>query len=76
MATNISRFSSIATDPLRNFKFYVEFSNTTNGPTDIAPTTANAAITTIKGGFLVGDKNGAQGWTGVFVDVKIAISCE
>ena len=51
MATNISRFSSIATDPLRNFKFYVEFSNTTNGPTDVAPATANSAITTIVGGF-------------------------
>jgi phage tail-like protein len=51
MATNIQRFSSIATDPLRNFKFYVEFSSTSNSPTDVAPATANSAITTIKGGF-------------------------
>ena len=51
MATNIQRFSSIATDPLRNFKFYVEFHSPTNGPTDVVPTTANDAITTIKGGF-------------------------
>ena len=51
MATNIQRFASIATDPLRNFKFYVEFNSTTNGPTDVAPTAANTAITTIKGGF-------------------------
>jgi phage tail-like protein len=51
MTTNIQRFASIATDPLRNFKFYVEFNSTTNGPTDIAPKAANTAITTIAGGF-------------------------
>ena len=51
MTTNISRFSSIATDPLRNFKFYVEFSSTVTTPVGTTPTTANTAITTIKGGF-------------------------
>ena len=49
MATNISRFSSIATDPLRNFKFYVEFQKTTTGTTTTA--TTPTALTTITGGF-------------------------
>jgi len=44
MATNISRFSTIATDPLRNFKYYVEFS-TAGGGADIAD------LTRVEGGF-------------------------
>ena len=51
MATNISRFSSIATDPLRNFKFYVEFSTTATTPVGTTPATANTSITKIVGGF-------------------------
>ena len=45
MPTNLSRFSSIATDPLRNFKFYVEFTSLS----DAGGT--NPAITTVVGGF-------------------------
>lgn len=29
--SNLKRFSKIATDPLRNFRFYAEFTNSTNG---------------------------------------------
>jgi len=48
MPTNISRFSSIATDPLRNFKFYAEFfPATANGSTAVF----NSALTTAVGGF-------------------------
>ena len=48
MATNISRFSSIATDPMRNFKFYAQFSPaTSNGSTGVF----DSAITTALGGF-------------------------
>jgi phage tail-like protein len=48
MATNISRFSSIATDPMRNFKFYAQFSAATkNGSTGVF----DGAITTALGGF-------------------------
>jgi len=50
MATNISRFSSIATDPLRNFKFYVEFSKITTGDGTTQRTTPDD-IVTVKGGF-------------------------
>jgi phage tail-like protein len=50
MATNISRFSSIATDPLRNFKFYVEFSKVTTGDGTTQRTTPDD-IVTVKGGF-------------------------
>lgn len=51
MATNIQRFSSIATDPLRNFKFYVEFHQATNGPTDVAATNNPDITPTAAGGF-------------------------
>jgi phage tail-like protein len=44
MATNIDRFSSIATDPLRNFKFYVVFNIAQGGA-------AQADLTTVMGGF-------------------------
>jgi phage tail-like protein len=44
MATNISRFSTIATDPLRNFKFYVVFSTSQGGA-------AVTDLTTVIGGF-------------------------
>ena len=50
MPTNISRFSSIATDPLRNFKFYVEFHSVVDAATGASSTTNNA-ITTAVGGF-------------------------
>ena len=43
MATNIQRFSSIGTDPLRNFKFYVEFTPSQGS--------GLADVTTIVGGF-------------------------
>jgi phage tail-like protein len=48
--TNIQRFSSIVTDPLRNFKFFAEFtpSNTAVFDGDIAPTVA-AGFTSITG---------------------------
>lgn len=46
--TNINRFGSIATDPLRNFKFYAEFRPATaNGSTDVF----NKDIVAVKGGF-------------------------
>ena len=48
MATNISRFSSIATDPLRNFKFYVEFSSITDKN---AGATNAAIVPSVVGGF-------------------------
>jgi len=52
MPTNINRFSSIATDPLRNFKFYVEFQKTTTGtPAGGTPRTTADALTKITGGF-------------------------
>jgi len=49
-ATNISRFSSIVTDPLRNFKFFAEFTpaNTDVFDGDIAPSVA-AGFTSITG---------------------------
>ena len=50
MPTNISRFSSIATDPLRNFKFYVEFHSVSDSATGASSGTNNA-ITTVNGGF-------------------------
>lgn len=47
--TNIQRFSSIATDPLRNFKFFAEFTpSSTAFDADIAPTVA-AGFTSITG---------------------------
>jgi phage tail-like protein len=48
--SNISRFSSIATDPLRNFKFIAEFhpANTTVFDNDIAPAVASG-FTSITG---------------------------
>ena len=51
MATsNINRFSTIATDPLRNFKFFAEFTPANNNVFDaeIAPTVA-AGFTSITG---------------------------
>lgn len=50
MATNINRWSSIATDPLRNFKFYAEFSAATaNGSTAVFDDTIIG--TKVLGGF-------------------------
>jgi phage tail-like protein len=48
MPTNLSRFSSIATDPLRNFKFYVEFSSIADAQ---AGGTNPAIVPTLVGGF-------------------------
>jgi phage tail-like protein len=53
-STNISRFSSIATDPLRNFKFYAEFrpafkNGAASGVFDSAITTAIGGFTSING---------------------------
>jgi len=48
MTTNLSRFSSIATDPLRNFKFYVEFSSIADKQ---AGATNPAIVPTAVGGF-------------------------
>ena len=55
MPSNISRFSSIATDPLRNFKYFAEFTPASGtqvisaaASSDIAPTVA-AGFTSITG---------------------------
>jgi len=48
MPTNLSRFSSIATDPLRNFKFYVEFKSISDAQ---AGETNPAIVPTLVGGF-------------------------
>jgi phage tail-like protein len=49
METNISRFSSIVTDPLRNFKFFAEFTPATTAfDAEIAPSVA-AGFTSITG---------------------------
>ena len=50
--SNIQRFSSIATDPIRNFKFIAEFTPASNGPADSPSTVFNSTITpTVAGGF-------------------------
>jgi phage tail-like protein len=48
MPTNLSRFSSIATDPLRNFKYVAEFTPALAGG---SKGVFDAALTTIIGGF-------------------------
>ena len=48
MPTNLNRFSSIVTDPLRNFKFYVEFSSISDS---LAGATNPAIVPTVVGGF-------------------------
>ena len=50
--SNIQRFSSIATDPIRNFKFIAEFTPAYNGPADSISSVFDSSITpTVAGGF-------------------------
>lgn len=66
-SSNIGRWSKIATDPLRNFRFYAEFKPASNGTPAFSPKIQTGTGTTLEG---VASAGRSTGWAGGFTYIS------
>lgn len=66
-SSNISRWSKIATDPLRNFRFYAEFKTASNGTSAFSNKIQTGTGVTLEG---VAGAGSSKGWAGGFTYIS------